>query len=627
MKRSFLLLFLSALYFNMSAQSYLFDSIPEKLKRGANAVVRSEQCLFTILKPGAATWHQKVAITLLNDDSEELKTVSVDYDKFSKVNFLQGTVYDAKGEIVKTLGITDIQDRAAFSAGTFYSDDRVKVLTFPAHKYPYTIEFEYEVEFKSMPGYPSWEFKQAPGVAVEKSGIQIVVPTGMPFRSWTERLKNPVDSVIEKDDRIYTWQEENIQADSQYKYFYSAGNPAPALHVAPNDFIYGGYSGSMRSWKDFGAWAYSLIEGRDAIPEEQKQKISKLVEGAKDDREKVKRIYEYMQSGTRYVLIMLGIGGYQPALASDVSKTGYGDCKALTNYTKGLLAAANIKSFYTLVKAGREESPINRDFVDQTFNHIILCVPMKSDTVWLECTSQSLPFNYLGPFTDDRDVVIVTPQGGKLTRTPAFKPGENLLRTSGTVSLNNFGKSSVKLTRDFSGALYDQASGQFETSSEDELKRYLSKNLRFSDLKTGTVRFSETKSEKPVASLYYETTVNDFASLTSTQLTFSPALEMQAYMPDIPVEMEIKRSVCLQDSITYNLPIGYKVDAKPADAGIKSAFGQFSYKLEVKGDKLVCKRKFELNSQKISEESFGDFREFINSIARKDRELVILAKN
>jgi hypothetical protein len=627
MKRSFLLLILSALYLNMSAQSYLFDSIPEKLKRGANAVVRSEQCLFTIIKPGNALWHQKKAITLLNEDSEDLKTVSVDYDKFSKVNFLQGTVYDAKGEIIKTLGITDIQDRASFSAGTFYSDDRMKVLTFPDHKYPYTIEFEYEIEFKGMPGYPSWEFKQAPGVAVEKSGIQIVVPTGMPLRSWTENLKNPVDSVIEKDDRIYTWQEENIQADSQYKYFYSAGNTTPALHIAPNDFIYGGYSGSMRSWKDFGAWAYSLIEGRDAIPEEQKQKISKLVEGAKDDREKVKRIYEYMQSGTRYVLIMLGIGGYQPALAEDVSKTGYGDCKALTNYTKGLLAAANIKSFYTLVKAGREESPINRDFVDQTFNHIILCVPMKSDTVWLECTSQSFPFNYLGPFTDDRDVVIVTPDGGKLARTPAFRHGENLLRTSGTVSLNNFGKSSVKLTRDYSGALYDLASGQFETSSDDELKRYLSKNLRFSDLKTTTVKFTETKSEKPVASFYYETTVNDFASLTGSLFTFSPALVMEDYMPDIPVTMEIKRSVSIQDSITYNLPIGYKVDAKPADATIKTAFGQYTYKLEAKGDKLVCKRKFELNSQKISEESFGDFREFINSIARKDREQVILAKN
>jgi len=98
-------------------------------------------------------------------------------------------------------------------------------------------------------------------------------------------------------------------------------------------------------------------------------------------------------------------------------------------------------------------------------------------------------------------------------------------------------------------------------------------------------------------------------------------------MPDIPVTMEIKRSVSIQDSITYNLPIGYKVDAKPADATIKTAFGQYTYKLEAKGDKLVCKRKFELNSQKISEESFGDFREFINSIARKDREQVILAKN
>jgi hypothetical protein len=626
MKKLFLFSVLLMIVLNLAAQSYSFDSIPDNLKRGANAVIRSHQCLFTLIKPGQAVRREKIVITLLNENAGSYRTVMVRYDKSSKVNSFRGLVYDEKGEIIKTLGIMDIQDMSAISGGAFYTDDRVKTLFFPKHKYPYTIEYEWEQEYTSLFAYPIWEFQDASDVSVEKSGIQVVVPVGMTFKNMTQRLSNPVDSVIEKDLKIYTWQEENIPADSRLKYTYTPTLHPPALYLAPMEFEYGGYKGSMSSWNSFGEWYYNLIKGRDILPEDQKDKVIELVSKARDDREKVKLIYEYMQENTRYVLIDIGIGGMQPSLAADVAKNGFGDCKGLVNYTKSLLAAAGISSIFTLVEAG-EGDPVKKDFVIQRFNHAILCVPMQNDTIWLDCTSQTLPFNYLGTFTDDRYALLITPQGGKLVRTPAFTSGENLFRKTGTVSLNGFGKSFVKISDHYSGDMYDHASYLFALSSEDEMKKYLISSMKYSDFTPASVKYTENKSERPSADFSYEASINDFASTIGKMMIFNPSLEVEKYLQDIPIGIEISRFRTSYDSITYNLPAGFKVDFVPPDASIESEFGNFNYRLETKNDKIIYTRHLEMKKGTIPLDKFSEFRTFINSVAKKDREIIILVKN
>ena len=100
---------------------------------------------------------------------------------------------------------------------------------------------------------------------------------------------------------------------------------------------------------------------------------------------------------------------------SEVDKQNYGDCKALANYMHSLLKTVDIDSWYCVVQAGREhKESLMSDFTSMNQgNHIILCLPFKNDTTWLECTSQTIPFGFLSDFTDDRNVLACTPEGGK----------------------------------------------------------------------------------------------------------------------------------------------------------------------------------------------------------------------
>jgi hypothetical protein len=70
------------------------------------------------------------------------------------------------------------------------------------------------------------------------------------------------------------------------------------------------------------------------LSEETKAKMKVLVG---DEKIQKKALNLWLCSKkSRYVSIQVGIGGWKPMLATDVDRLGYGDCKALTNYTKAL---------------------------------------------------------------------------------------------------------------------------------------------------------------------------------------------------------------------------------------------------------------------------------------------------
>jgi len=625
MKKSGLTIFLLIITLNLFSQFYQFDSIPDNLKKRADAVVRSEQCLFTLSKPGNAVMKIKKAITMLNEDAESYRYLRVYYDKYKKVSSIRGTVYDEKGNIIKTLGLVDVFDMSAISGGTFYSDDRVKIMHFPLYKYPYTIEYEYEITYSSLLNYPSWAFQDSPDVSVQRSGIQFVVPTNMKLRYYEEYMNSRADSVILEDKKIYTWQEENLPAYRAQDYSIRQVYHSPVLYTAPLDFEYGGFTGSMHSWKEFGKWVYDINKDRDALPQTEIDIIRDIASKTDDSREKVRLVYEYMQSKTRYVSIQIGIGGFRTAEAEIVSKNGFGDCKALSNYTSSLLKAAGLDSYYTLVKAGTL-SDINRKFVDNQFNHVILCVPVASDTIWLECTDQTNPFNYLSSSTAGKNVLVLTPEGGRMAKTPKFSKYQNLEKRTGSIYMNSIGTSSGKISTYYSGSNFGLASSRYLMQYDDELKRLLYSGLRFTDFNVSSVTYSENKTENPSARLAYQLNIKNFTSTNGLRMYFNPSFSVQDYLQEQPVHLKIPVSDITSDSIAYNLPMSYKIEYMPENVQIENEFGKFIYNLEIKGDKVIFTRVLELNESDITSEKYLEFRTFINSIARADREKVILVR-
>src|SRR5690606_29128387 len=179
-----------------------------------------------------------------------------------------------------------------------------------------------------------------------------------------------------------------------------------------------------------------------------------------------------MQSHTRYVGNQYGLSGWQTFRASEVCAKGYGDCKGLTNYLKALLEVAGIHSYTVLIDAGdRHYRKPDPEFPTNTFNHVILCVPDKTDTIWVECTDPYLPAGYLGSFTQDRRGLLCTATGGSLVRTPAYGKAESKIirKTRLTPLLNqNF---EVSLSTLYTGYLQDDLFHFLKASNTAEIEK------------------------------------------------------------------------------------------------------------------------------------------------------------
>jgi hypothetical protein len=331
-----------------------------------------------------------------------------------------------------------------------------------------------------------------------------------------------------------------------------------------------------------------------------------------------------MQSKTRYVSVQIGIGGYQTAEAASVSKNGFGDCKALSNYTMALLKAAGIKSFLTLVNAGEYEEDINTNFVDIQFNHVILCVPLQSDTVWLECTNQSVPFNYLGSFTCGRHVLLLTPEGGKLVRTPDYSKEQNIIRTTGTFLFNTAGTSSARIRTSYSGCYFGDFSSSFALQSEDEMKKALYESMDYPDCAVTSTEYREQKSENPIAEFQYQINIKGFGTSNGKELLFSPSVSKMEFLPKDTILLRVPVSDITIDSLTYWMPPNYTIGSMPENISIKCNFGSYNYSIKTEGEKIIFYRKLELGKRLITEKDYYAFRDFVNNIARADRGIIIL---
>ena len=108
----------------------------------------------------------------------------------------------------------------------------------------------------------------------------------------------------------------------------------PKAEFSLDQFSLEGKQGNLTQWNEFGNWFYqNLINPVSEVTPALQAEVAALnLTGSTHD--KVKKLFQYMQSKTRYVAIMEGIGGWKPMLVEDVRKKGYGDCKALTNYMR-----------------------------------------------------------------------------------------------------------------------------------------------------------------------------------------------------------------------------------------------------------------------------------------------------
>ncbi|MFT6053589.1 MAG: hypothetical protein ACJAS3_000567 [Roseivirga sp.] len=630
MRKALFLIMLGSFSQYLFAQDYNVDNIPESLKDGANAVIRLWDSRFEIENEEKSVYRVKKAITILKEEGKGWGEFIEQYDKLDKIRAVKITLYDAKGEVVKKVRGFEIEDINYTSSGSLYDSNKLKVYIPDEVELPYTVEIEFDKTKTSSLHYPIWNMRRGPKLAVEKATLSVHTPDGYGFRY--KEVNYDKEVKITYDDGVdYEWSVENLTAmEGEYRGL-SVGDMSPHVFLAPTKFSMEGYSGSMDTWQSFGLWIKQLNQGRDKLPIELELKLKDMVAGVTDDKEKIRIVYNYLQANTRYVSIQLGIGGYQPFEAIDVANNGYGDCKALTYFTHSMLKSIGINSNYTLVLAGQDEDDIQIDFPSSQFNHVILSVPMAKDTVWLECTSQDAPFNFLGGFTSDRHVLMITDDGGKLVKTPSYPIEQNTQTRLATVTLDDTGNGRAVVETFYRGTQYDNYYWVIKEGKEDQRKHLLN-SIDIPAFDLGDFSFSENRaSNNPTLSQNLTVDLRNYATITGDRLFFSPNLmnKLEFVPPkakDRKSPIDVKNSFMDTDTIRFIIPERFRLEFPAEPSAFESDFGSYSidYKFDELKNELTYIRNVKIYKGRFSAKRYDEYRDFRKSISRADKAKLVL---
>lgn len=608
--------------------NYDVATITEAMKKNAYSVKREERIEFEVKAIDKAYYKVHKVITVLNEAGKDEFLFYEFSDKFHSLEEVSIQIFDSKGKSVKKYSKSDLTKQATGEG--LVPDGKVYYINTPVAEYPATIKIDYELKFNGTLDYPDFNV-QLPEQSVENAVFIAKIPAELDLRF---KPKNTaLNPVITSDDKykIYTWTVNNLPALEYEEGSVKGSSRFPKILISPNKFELDGYAGDMTSWQNFGKWYASLIKDAGNMPEERKLFFKNMVKDIADDKEKIKLIYTYLQNNFRYVSIQLGIGGFKPFDADFVDKKKYGDCKALSNYMQACLTAVGLKSYQALINASYNQAPVDPDFPHNGFNHDILCVLAGKDSVWLECTSTTTDFGVLGNFTENKNALLITEDGGKLVATPKSKASENRFGCNSLVTLkeDGSGTATAQLTstgeyrQDFLNYIFDQ--------KKDDQKKYLINYIGFLQPDEFEINYDKANRIAPVK---LQLDIEKIPEFTAGNKQFLNPRIYKIWRSVLPKaenrtqDFYFEHPFIKTDTTIYKLPEGFSLETLPKTKDIKFEYGSFksNYVYDENKKTITTTARLELTEYKIPAAKFLDTKKFFNEVMAEYTEKIVVKK-
>ena len=579
----------------------------------------------------------KERIRINNEKGSALSDFILMTDAYREISSFSGTIENG-GKIIKKIKQTDV---ISVQSSESFADDSYANFYSPNAPYPYVVEYNYTVSYKkAIATFPSFFPVTSSDTPLEKASYTITVPKGMKV-NWKSSLEPAKNS--ESKTECYKWEWEKYLGFKEESYMPPLREIVPYVYASPSSFKYDGYSGSQDNWEDIGKWLYSIFPEETELPESIRTDIRNLTGSCPDDLSKVRALYSWLREHTRYVSIQLGIGGYSPMPPSKVIRNGYGDCKALSFLMKKMLAEAGIKSEYLIVNTDRRDIFPDYSSIGQ-MNHAMLCIPMPKDTIWMECTNPAVPLGFRHSAIAGHQCVLVTENGGKVTRAAAIPDSlhseqEDIkVQIKADESINGstseFQVHRIKLADD--AIPYEK----FARMERKNIVKHLSEdyncgvdNLVLDSVKENFDEYAGEHGFVPRADIDFHFSSKTFAKATGDRLIFplSPSSGMLlAYQKTARVHPFIRNIPKFWYlNAEYSIPDNYEIEFVPQSVRAESASTSYSIETNVSEDrkKIHVTYSLELKACCIPAERYSSYRDFIKEYNNRISASIILKKS
>lgn len=194
---------------------------------------------------------------------------------------------------------------------------------------------------------------------------------------------------------------------------------------------------------------------------------------------RIQQIVARLHKEIRYTGIEFGQASIQPALAADILKHHFGDCKDKAAVLVAMLRASGIPAQLALLDTGPGRD-VNEDLPGMdVFDHAIVYVPggdKDEPALWIDATAEYTQIGALPKMDQGRQALIIAEDTRALTMTPTFKAEDDHLTEVREVVMAPYGDAHItetSLTEGEVDADYRSDYGEAETrETRKNLEKY-----------------------------------------------------------------------------------------------------------------------------------------------------------
>ncbi len=525
--------------------------------------------------------------------------VTVHYDTtFSRVLSVRGRILSPEG-VETALDTSKKADVPLFDASILFQDARV--LRVPVPPVPVGGVFESEVVTRRV-DTRVWVHHEYLGdaVPVELTRLDVTAPVGWELR-WVLHARDghqlsPAES-LEGGRRRWRFERAKLAAVET-----DPGGPTlrellPVLNVRLESWSEGGQARhAPASAEALSAELSILYAPRAEADDALRAEVTKTLAGVPDEPEaKARALYERACRAIQYCAIEIGYGGWVPHAATEVQRTGYGDCKDKATHLQAMLRLAGVEAWPTLIFA---HDGMPRDFglpsMGSNFNHAILAVKLGDRTVYADPTHRAVPFGELPVSDQGAPVLEVRPGGAPLAVTPQSTADDNEERQHFTLSVRPDGDAEGTVAVASRGARAQPFKWRWLTGT-GLANRWLEGRLWARSAFVTHVEEAPLDDFAPEARVAGQVLVRRvLGPAVKGQLLLRPADFLAAGLPRVSTQRRTpllaKSAERLETTLELTLPAGAAVTQLPPPVEVANAVGRYALRWALEGSRLRLTR-------------------------------------
>lgn len=560
---------------------------------------------------------------------------SLHYTCFDKIEKVNAYTLVPEGNKYKKIKIREFKTDSILSRDVFYDGTSKISFFYPSLQQGAKSVLEYKKSFVEPRLIGSYFFQKY--IPVLESEYVITIPDKVNL-GW--ELFNVDDSSVDftveqkKAEITYRWKMKNLD-----KYDHEAESPN-VRHSMPHIIAWiKSYETEEKenpvfnNIQDLYNWYYSITkEVNNEFCRGLKSTVDSLIPDEKNEMEKVRKIFYWVQDNVKYIAVEEGMGGFVPRSAKTVFEKRYGDCKDMASILNTMLGYAGIRTSY-LTWIGSRDIPYNYSQLPNPSvdNHMIVTYINNEKYYFLDATGQNIPMELPTPFIQGKEALIGIDSARFLIKqVPVITTGINRYVDSIEVSIDK--TNIIGREKSIFHGYYDYSISEYLLGSPTDHKKllrdyFIKGNNKFV-LDSFNVGDLDDR-DRPLE-ITCSFNIGDYVKKNDNELYVNLVLDKSFQEQDIKSErrndIEKRYNGIYESVIRFTIPEGYMASHVPLNSSFSDEKFGFDVSYDHSGNTIVLHYSAFTNILILRKSDFELWNEMIKKLRKASSEMVVLKK-